>query len=99
MDPLDVIIERGIYIAVVLVVSLAVASIVVLVLSIGMKSVAPAAHASAYTAGGLQLERSLDNYTHTTTSRVKRTTTTAPTGSAAPRTSRSGSFSGTSGKF
>ena len=74
---------------------LVVAGIAVLVLNNKMKSVAKAVEAEAYVNGGLDLDVSMDCYTHTTETR-RRIEKESDSGG---RNSKSGGFSGTSGKF
>ena len=100
VDSLAAAVDVGVDVGLALVIPFAIAGIVIAICNAKMRSVAPATHASAYVTGDLIMEKSLDNYLHTTTTRVKRqTNTTTSSGGGGSRTSRSGGFSGTSGKF
>ena len=79
-------------------VPLIVAAIVILILSMKMKSVARATEAEAYAEGGLHLVRSYDRFTHATETRRKRKES-SDGGGGSSRSKSSGGFGGTSGKF
>ena len=79
-------------------VPLIVAAVVILVLSMKMKSVARATEAEAYAEGGLNLTRSYDQFTHATETRRKRKES-SDGGGGSSRSKSSGGFGGTSGKF
>ena len=101
VDPMDAVVDIIVDVGFAVVAGLVVAGIVVLILNAGMHSLAPVPHAANYKVGGLTLHKSLDNYTHTTVTRVKReTSSSSGSGSSSgSRSSSSGGFSGTSGKF
>ena len=81
-------------------VPLIVAAIVILILSMKMKSVARATEAEAYAEGGLNLTRSYDQFTHATETRRKRKESSGGGGGGgSSRSKSSGGFGGTSGKF
>lgn len=90
--------KTAIRIAIVLLVPLVIAGIWVWILTAKMKSVARQTQAAAYAQGGLTLTHHSDIYTHTTETRVKIPKGNSK-GGGRSRTSRSGGFSGTSGKF
>ncbi len=88
---------RKISLPLVLLLPLAVAGVVILVMNAKMKTVATATQASAYVVGNLELTRSEDRFTHTTTVRTRVESKGSSGSSGSSR--NSGSFSGTSGKF
>ncbi len=88
----------AIRIGIILLVPLAIAFIWVGVLTSKMKSVARQTQATAYAAGGLELTQQFDQYIRTTETRTKIEKSSSG-GGGGSRSSRSGGFSGTSGKF
>ena len=77
---------------------LIIAVVVVSILGRRMKSVFKATEAEAY-AGGLELTRSHDQFTHSTETRRKRKEESSGGGGGSVRSSSSGGFGRTSGKF
>ena len=77
---------------------LIIAVVVVSILGRRMKSVFKATEAEAY-AGGLELTRSHDQFTHSTETRRKRKEESSGSGGGSIRSSSSGGFGRTSGKF
>jgi len=94
MDEADRIITILIWLAIILLVPLAVAGVYTLILVAKMHSVAKAVEASAYMTGDLHLTRRGDYFTHKTETRRK-----IETESSSSSSKSSGSTSHTSGKF
>jgi len=88
----------GVKVGIILLLPLVIAAIVILILSLKMRSVAKATQAEVYAGDGLELTASYDHFTHATEVRHKRQTQSSG-GGGGGRSRSSGGFGGTSGKF
>ena len=86
----------GMYLLAVIIIPFIVMFVVIRIMDAKMKSVATATEASHYVSGALQLSHKYDTYSHTDRTSVRIQNDDDDNG---PRTSHSGGFSGTSGKF
>lgn len=94
MSRSDALFTLALYIAAIILIPLVVMFIAVRGKDAKMKTVAAATEASHYVSSSLNLTRSNDTFTH-----VTETAVLIPKNNDGPSTSRSGGFSGTSGKF